>query len=257
MASPPGPACEPDEASAAHPPLGSDAPRPGDAPCPLHDGRFCDCPTLWLERRSSTTHVGQEAAARHAGGAPESGRDAPTDRPGDRERPDVERAHGMQPRRHTLAPSPTFSGVLGASATTDHGQTSPSRRSLPAMQTQGNQGRRGQSQGTPGGLGDTPRERHTTPHAPPAPDEHRESTRRTSLGGSASHSGQSSEDIRARPQGCEQAGPAECMLPRWQPDAEVTYCPICHAQFSFLVRKHHCRFATPRMARAGGGASMG
>lgn len=31
-------------------------------------------------------------------------------------------------------------------------------------------------------------------------------------------------------------------LPRWQPDNEVTYCPICHSQFSFLNRKHHCRY---------------
>lgn len=30
-------------------------------------------------------------------------------------------------------------------------------------------------------------------------------------------------------------------LPRWQPDAEVTYCPICHTQFSIFIRKHHCR----------------
>ncbi|KAI0483338.1 FYVE zinc finger-domain-containing protein [Xylariaceae sp. FL0804] len=30
-------------------------------------------------------------------------------------------------------------------------------------------------------------------------------------------------------------------LPRWQPDAEATYCPICHTQFSIWVRKHHCR----------------
>ncbi|KAJ4236088.1 hypothetical protein NW759_001165 [Fusarium solani] len=29
--------------------------------------------------------------------------------------------------------------------------------------------------------------------------------------------------------------------PRWQPDNEVTYCPICRTQFSFFVRKHHCR----------------
>lgn len=29
--------------------------------------------------------------------------------------------------------------------------------------------------------------------------------------------------------------------PRWQPDAEVTYCPICLTQFSFFIRKHHCR----------------
>lgn len=34
----------------------------------------------------------------------------------------------------------------------------------------------------------------------------------------------------------------EFMLPRWQPDAEVTYCPICQTQFSFFVRKHHCRY---------------
>ena len=33
----------------------------------------------------------------------------------------------------------------------------------------------------------------------------------------------------------------EVVVPRWQPDAEVTYCPICRTQFSFFVRKHHCR----------------
>ncbi|KAH9902322.1 FYVE-domain-containing protein [Xylariomycetidae sp. FL2044] len=34
---------------------------------------------------------------------------------------------------------------------------------------------------------------------------------------------------------------SDFMVPRWQPDAEVTYCPICHTQFSFFARKHHCR----------------
>lgn len=37
--------------------------------------------------------------------------------------------------------------------------------------------------------------------------------------------------------------PSDIVLPRWQPDAEVTICPICRTQFSFLVRKHHCRHA--------------
>ena len=31
------------------------------------------------------------------------------------------------------------------------------------------------------------------------------------------------------------------VLPRWQPDAEVTTCPICGTSFSFWYRKHHCR----------------
>lgn len=40
--------------------------------------------------------------------------------------------------------------------------------------------------------------------------------------------------------GRRQPAPA-IVLPRWQPDAEVTLCPICHTQFSIFVRKHHCR----------------
>ncbi|KAK3940042.1 FYVE zinc finger-domain-containing protein [Diplogelasinospora grovesii] len=43
------------------------------------------------------------------------------------------------------------------------------------------------------------------------------------------------------PRPAERRGPPEIVLPRWQPDAEVTYCPICHTQFSIFVRKHHCR----------------
>ena len=38
--------------------------------------------------------------------------------------------------------------------------------------------------------------------------------------------------------------PSEVSLPRWQPDSDVTYCPICGTQFSIFVRKHHCRYVT-------------
>ncbi|KAJ8070447.1 hypothetical protein OCU04_000821 [Sclerotinia nivalis] len=34
---------------------------------------------------------------------------------------------------------------------------------------------------------------------------------------------------------------SEVIVPRWQPDSEVTQCPICHTSFGWLNRKHHCR----------------
>ncbi|KAI9728503.1 MAG: hypothetical protein M1834_007641 [Cirrosporium novae-zelandiae] len=33
----------------------------------------------------------------------------------------------------------------------------------------------------------------------------------------------------------------DIVLPRWQPDNEVSSCPICGVQFTFFNRKHHCR----------------
>ena len=33
----------------------------------------------------------------------------------------------------------------------------------------------------------------------------------------------------------------EITLPRWEPDAGVSICPICGTNFSFWHRKHHCR----------------
>ena len=33
----------------------------------------------------------------------------------------------------------------------------------------------------------------------------------------------------------------EITLPRWEPDAGVSKCPICGTNFSFWYRKHHCR----------------
>ena len=33
----------------------------------------------------------------------------------------------------------------------------------------------------------------------------------------------------------------DLVLPKWQPDAEVSACFVCKTQFSFFFRKHHCR----------------
>ncbi|EMC99865.1 hypothetical protein BAUCODRAFT_119431 [Baudoinia panamericana UAMH 10762] len=34
---------------------------------------------------------------------------------------------------------------------------------------------------------------------------------------------------------------SDIVLPKWQPDSEVTRCPVCQTEFSFWYRKHHCR----------------
>lgn len=35
---------------------------------------------------------------------------------------------------------------------------------------------------------------------------------------------------------------SDIVLPPWQPDSDVTQCPVCKRQFTFLFRKHHCRY---------------
>ncbi|KAF2265516.1 FYVE-domain-containing protein [Lojkania enalia] len=34
---------------------------------------------------------------------------------------------------------------------------------------------------------------------------------------------------------------SDIVLPPWQPDSEVSHCPVCGSQFTFFYRKHHCR----------------
>lgn len=55
----------------------------------------------------------------------------------------------------------------------------------------------------------------------------------------------SSQGVARQGQPQQQSGgsttPTDFVLPRWQRDAEVTYCPICQTQFGVFVRKHHCR----------------
>ncbi|KAM3424832.1 hypothetical protein BST61_g6812 [Cercospora zeina] len=34
---------------------------------------------------------------------------------------------------------------------------------------------------------------------------------------------------------------SDIVLPRWQPDHEVSKCPVCETEFSLLYRRHHCR----------------
>ena len=43
---------------------------------------------------------------------------------------------------------------------------------------------------------------------------------------------------------------SDIVLPPWQPDAEVTHCPVCSRQFTFWYRKHHCRYVAITLSHA-------
>lgn len=112
------------------------------------------------------------------------------------------------------------------------GAASTGERALPTIPTVGSSSsissRRAAGAESPSG-----HRRPATPPSPPPP-----TRRRTSN----NNFGSASRGTLAQPQRpLEGRRPSDIILPRWQPDAEVTFCPICHTQFSIFVRKHHCR----------------
>ena len=39
----------------------------------------------------------------------------------------------------------------------------------------------------------------------------------------------------------QRSAQGEVILPKWQPDGDVSACFVCETHFSFFFRKHHCR----------------
>jgi hypothetical protein len=77
------------------------------------------------------------------------------------------------------------------------------------------------------------------------------SSRRSSLPSPSSaprqRSHRSSRSAAVHPSYPSPSGPvprrdSEVLLPPWQPDSDVTHCPVCFRQFTFFYRKHHCRY---------------
>ncbi|KJZ79032.1 hypothetical protein HIM_01805 [Hirsutella minnesotensis 3608] len=104
-------------------------------------------------------------------------------------------------------------------------------------------GRRSHSHDTPGSSFEpsNPSEGHSAIYSL---EDYRDASSRRNRAGSTLRRVHSTDEGNPRPQSRQQNGDnrsTEFALPRWQPDAEVTYCPICQTQFSIFVRKHHCR----------------
>lgn len=101
---------------------------------------------------------------------------------------------------------------------------------------------------TSGTVSPSAQRRPATPPSPPPPIRRRTSSNNF---GPAPRSSQAiappvqqQQQQQTRPSGSSRR-PSEIVLPRWQPDAEVTICPICGTQFSVFIRKHHCRYVRP------------
>ncbi|KAM0125418.1 hypothetical protein ACHAP3_009770 [Botrytis cinerea] len=103
-------------------------------------------------------------------------------------------------------------------------QSSSSRRTS----TQSNQSRR-TSSSSPNSLAEeSPRSSGNPTNSPPSDD------------GTPTIS-RSPSSVIQRPTRDRESVQSEVVVPRWQPDSEVTQCPICNAWFGWLNRKHHCR----------------
>lgn len=85
-----------------------------------------------------------------------------------------------------------------------------------------------------GAISPSAQRRPMTPPEPPPPIRRRTSTNNFGTAPRPSMMQPARPSVSRRP--------SEVVLPRWQPDAEVTFCPICRTQFSVFIRKHHCRY---------------
>ncbi|PSR99394.1 FYVE zinc finger-domain-containing protein [Coniella lustricola] len=146
------------------------------------------------------------------------------------------------PSNTALADSQHNTDVIDLTGESSPLQDSRPERALPALPPLGSSSSSLVTHSSRGGaISPSAQRRPATPPSPPPPTRRRTATNQLS-GAPATTSMESPQQLQ-QPQRRPSAArrPSDITLPRWQPDAEVTFCPICRTQFSFLVRKHHCR----------------
>ncbi|KND94986.1 E3 ubiquitin-protein ligase PIB1 [Tolypocladium ophioglossoides CBS 100239] len=243
----------------------------------LHDqecSRYFDCPSHILERRSSMDDVQEPRTPGGGPSATSEALDANSDASGgsidgadahSTERTPNDQSHQDTELRVSIGSSPALSTSTEAGIATGAQHNEPIILSIRTSSAVGRSNSatsqsgtsRSQSHGTSTPLPDMQRAGETyraayerfglsgslSSPAYPAIESSGEPTSHWNHRRSAVQGDQASEvgTTRQTQAQSDDGSSLEFVLPRWQPDAEVTYCPICHTQFSIFVRKHHCR----------------
>lgn len=248
--------------------IGSDAPTTDSVNCPwrtpeFHEdecSRYFDCPTHVVERQlpepaAAVLLVEPSAEPSHANsiGGPSAVVD-PEETPG----PSSRRSESP-PEERSRSVSTSSSEQLGEASPQNDNDRPPmvpprDESYFPNMSHEPEAARAGllelpirttslpQTASTLSQTTDPTQRRLPSPPLPPVPQSTRPSmlelppTPRSTSETTSSSAASSSRSLHRNP--------SELVLPRWQPDSDVTFCPICRTQFSFFVRKHHCRFVS-------------